>query len=119
MRRQASKSRYPSSIKLAKLGQQGDYCCGDDGANALDGTKTGGLLTELLLLLDHGFHLMFGFGQAQLQYPNMLQNVALDPVVVRRSQSVLLRDDHAGDVVAVGSKVGEALALCRARWSWN
>ena len=77
------------------------------------------LVAQFVLLLDHGFHLCFCFGLATLQGPNMLQNTAPDPLVLRRSQPVLLRDHHTGDIVAVGGKVRQTLAFGRVRWGWN
>jgi len=56
--------------------------------------------------------MVFDFGLAALQGPNMLQNAAPDPLVRCRSQPVLLRDDHGGDIVAMGGKVRQTLAFC-------
>lgn len=105
-------------MKVYLASQPVDFRKGPDGLVGLvrdAGADPFSLPTKLLLRLDHCFHLAFGFGQARLQHPNMLQNVTPDPLVLCRSQSVLLRDDHAGDVIAMSTKVCEALAFGGAR----
>ncbi len=83
-------------------------------ARSLDAPQTRRLVTQVIVLLDHGFHLSFDFRLAALQGPHMLQNTASYPLVRCRSQPVLLGDNHGGDIVAMRGKVRQTLAFCRA-----